>query len=289
MNYNEYLDLAVHTIAKNLKPDSQYLTAAAVGGLLRQASPEEDWRAFGKRTLSELLSELEHLGRLSIVKTEKGALAVALGNAASQPSVAIEKFNPLRKSIWDAFVLVSPEGRRFIHRRDGTVRVALDIAPPPADDWAEIFPITTETQINWARDFIAEGHSDKVDLALQTVLEDNWHPQMFARLLKQSDEKLAHLWNRFRSAKVSNAVQEWLTQNLLPSTFAFQSSAKNQPRTVGMQNSIPEIGSAAPIDDSDEARKAILIALSTLPLEKLLEISIPAGVMISALSSAKLR
>ncbi len=288
MNYEEYLDLVVQTIAKNSKSDSQPLTAAALGGLLRQACPDENWKAFGKRSLSELLSDLERQGKVSLTKTDKDALAVVLCDA-SAASTAIEKFNPLRKSIWDAFVLVSPEGKRFMHRREGTVRVALDIAPTPADDWAEISPISTEAQRTWAQEFIAQGHGTIVEGAAQISADGNWHPQAFIRSLKQSDENLARLWNRFRSAKVSAVVQDWLTQNILPSELAFQSDSRTLHQVVGVNRSNIDVGHGIPAHESEDVRQAILIALSTLPLEKLLEIPIPAGVMLSALSSAKLR
>ena len=287
MNYDEYLDLVVQTIAKNTKTNSQPLTAAALGGLLRQACPEQNWKAFGKRSLSELLNDLVRQGKISLVNTDKEALAVVVNDGAPQSVIAIEKFNPLRKSIWDAFMLVSPKGRRFMHRRDGTVRVALDIAPSPADDWLEILPIGIDRQREWARDFISEGHSDHIE-ASKSISDGNWQPQMFVRLLKETDESLAHLWNRYRSAKVSTIVQDWLTHNVLPPELAFQSSPPTRPPAA--VNSLGgEIRVASQSSESEDVRRAILAALASLPLEKLLEISIPAGVMLTALSAAKLR
>ena len=284
MNYENYLDLVVQTIVKNQKPDSNCLTSAALGGLLRQACPEENWKTFGKRALSEILTDLEYQGRLSITKTDKDALAVTLGNTAALPTVAsIEKFNPLRKSIWDAFVLMKPEGRRFMHRRNGTVRVALDIAPPPADDWVEIFAIGTEKQKEWAHAFIADGYGSEA--AEQTLSDANWNPHLFVQTLRQSDENIARLWNRYRTAKVSSVVKDWLVQHTLVLELAFQSNIPN----VVANSSSAETGSQIPANDTEDVRHAILTALSTLPLDKLLEIPIPAGAMLSALSNAKLR
>ncbi len=286
MTYEDYLDLVVQTAAKNLKSDCHYLTAAALGMVLRQASPEENWKTFGKRTLSDLLVDLEGQGRLSLTKTDKGALAIVLSGAAPLPTVAsIERFNPLRKSVWDAFVLVAPQGRRFMHRRNGTVRVGLDIAPAPADDWVEIFPIGADAQRQWARAFVEEHHGSGASAAAQTLSDENWHPQVFVQALKRLDENVAHLWNRFRSAKVSSQVKDWLVQHALPHELAFQSSIQ----TTGTKKSSVEIGDAIPTSEPEEIRRAILTALSALPLEKLLEIPIPAGVMLSALSTAKLR
>ncbi|WP_185265508.1 hypothetical protein [Halopseudomonas xiamenensis] len=285
MTYQDYLDLVVQTVAKNLKPGSRYITTAALGGLLLKASPEQSWKAFGKRTLSELLVELESSGKLTRIKTEKDALAVSLGDAASVPPVAaIEKFNPLRKPVWDAFVLLSPEGKRFLNRQNGVVRVALDVAPTPADDWIEIPRISVETQKEWAREFLSERLENDANLAVQGLDED-WHPQVFVQELKHSDEATAHLWNQFRSAKVSVIVRDWLEQHSLSHELAFQSGAR--PNRV--RAATERTNENYQVHRSEDVRQVILAALSNLPLEKLLEIPIPAGVMLSALSDTKLR
>ena len=91
MTYQDYLDFVVQTVARNLKPGSHYITTASLGGLLLKISPEESWRDFGKRSLSELLADLETQGKLTRTKTEKGALAVCLGDAASAPPAAIAR------------------------------------------------------------------------------------------------------------------------------------------------------------------------------------------------------
>lgn len=288
VTYDDYLDLVVQTISRNLESDSHCLTAAALGGLLRQACPGANWKNFGKRNLSELLGDLEHRGRLKLTKTDKDALAVTLCNVMPLQAVAtIGKFDPLRKSIWDAFVLVAPEGRRFMHRRTGTVRVALDGVPEPADDWVEICPIGTDIQQEWARAFIAEGHGSGADAAAQTLSDGNWHPQLFVQQLKHSDENIARLWNRFRSAKVSLLVKDWLVHHALPSELAFQTNTQS---SGGQGLTAEGSGGRTTVEsETENVRRAILLALSTLPLEKLLEIPIPAGVMLSALSNARLR
>jgi hypothetical protein len=286
MTYEEYLDLVVQIVAKNTKPESRWITAAALGTLLRQASPEANWKTFGKRTLSEFLADPRFAGRLSLTKTEKDALAVVLDEVPPLSiSHVIETFNPLRKSIWEAFVLVTPEGRRFMHRRSGIVRVGLEIAPAPADDWAEILPLGIEKQLAWANEFVAEGHGDAVRAAEQTLGADHWHPHTFAQALRQADENLARQWNRFRSSKVSSVVKDWLAQHAIPSEFAFQSSS----RVTDVKGPSIEVGESVRTGETETVRRAILMALSSLPLEKLLEIPIPAGVMLSALSTAKMR
>lgn len=285
MAYQDYLNLVVQTVEKNIKPDSGYITTAALGGLLLKVSPEKNWKTFGKSTLSELLADLEREGKLKRIKTEKDALAVSLGDGVPVPSAAIiEKFNPLRKPIWDAFILLDPDGKRFMHRQSGGVRMALDVAPTPADDWIEIPRISVEVQKEWASEFLSERPEDEASPALLT-LDDNWHPQEFVKNLKRSDETTARLWNQFRSAKVSAIVRDWLARNSLSHELAFQSDAgpSRVRATKGRVNEIPQMRCP------EDVRQVILAALSNLPLEKLLEIPIPAGVMLSALSDAKLR
>lgn len=282
MTYEEYLDLVVQIASKNLKPGNRTITAAALGALLRAASPELDWKSFGKRTLSELLADPQLTGRLSVTETDKGALAVCPVASATSASdaPAVEIFNPLRKAVWDAFVLGFPSGRRFMHRHSGQVRVALDIAPAPADDWVEIHPVAVDKQREWARDF-----ASNLQEQLPASLTDGpWHPQPFAEALRQKDESTARQWNRFRSSKVSTLVKDWLAQNALPPELAFQRSYRQE-----VADEVTAAKEAPLVGEAEDVRRAVLAALSSLPLEKLLEIPIPAGVLLSALSKAKSR
>ncbi len=286
MTFEEYLDIVVQTVEKNAHPGNRTVTAAALGNLLRQAVPEENWKAFGKRTLHELLADPKLEGRLSIVSTDKGALAVSL-LAATSPSdaPAIETFNPLRKSIWEAFVLAAPAGRRFMNRRSGAIRVALDLAPTPADEWVEIRPIEMEAQREWARAFIQGAEGQRFPDAEQTLEAESWHPHPFFQALRVADEAAARQWNKFRSAKVSSVVKDWLTQHALRLEFGFQ--VARVEREEGVEATQPQ--DLLPSFDPEETRRAILLAVASLPLEKLLEIPIPASLLLSALSKAKAR
>jgi hypothetical protein len=286
MTYTEYLDLVVQLATVNLKPGSRYITAAALGVLLKQASPEVDWKFFGKRSLSELLSDPLIQSRLSVIETDKKALAIQPINQVAAPSVSLETFNPLRKSVWDSFVMGTPTGRRFMHRHNGMVRMGLSTAPNPVDDWVEIAPISLEEQRKWAVEFL-DGVHGKFDVVRSELLEgDSWHPHLFAEALRGADEVELRQWNRFRSARVSTVVKEWLAQHALPAERAFQSFPRGQNDKRAEQDAAK---GAIPNLESDETRRIILEALSLLPLERLLEIPIPAGVMLSALSNAKPR
>jgi hypothetical protein len=286
MTYTEYLDLVAQLATVNLKPGNRYITAAALGVLLKQASPDVDWKFFGKRSLSELLSDPLIQNRLSVIETDKKALAVQPIDRPATDSVSLETFNPLRKSVWDSFVLGTPTGKRFMHRHNGIVRMGLPAAPNPVDEWVEIAPISLEEQRKWAVEFL-DGIRGKFDAVRSELLGgDTWHPHVFAEALRSADEAELRQWNRFRSARVSAVVKEWLSQHALPAERAFQSFPRGQHDKRAEQNAAK---GTTPSLESDETRRIILDALSLLPLERLLEIPIPAGVMLSALSNAKPR
>ncbi|QNP49387.1 hypothetical protein [Diaphorobacter aerolatus] len=285
MTYQDYVESVLQTVAKNLNPAKNYITTAALGGLLLRDFPGVSWKTFGKRTLSAFIEDLERVGKLTLIKTDKDALAVTLGDATYPPAMtAVEKPSSLRRAIWDAFVLLSPSGKRFMHRKDGTVRVALEVAPVPAEDWIEISPIDLDSQKKWASDFLAQNPTDGKDFSDLSVNE-NWQPQTFIQQLRQADEASARAWNKLRTVKVTSVVQNWMTQNSLPHDLVFQTDTKSSDIKSVTEYAIENPGPR----NQDDLRKVILTALSLLPIEKLVEIPIPAGVMLTALSNAKLR
>lgn len=285
MDYPEFLDLVVQLIRKNPKPDNGIITAAALGGLLQIAAPDVNWKMFGKRSLLEVLQDLAANGRVNLTKTDKGALAVALTDQAvkvATPQTAT--FNPLRKAIWEAFVLTAPTGRRFIHRTNGSVRAGLDVAPTPADEWIEITPISSSTQMEWAREFLATQPEDQLGAARQLFSSGDWTAQQFGTLLREADESAARSWNLYRSSRVSAEVQKWFTGESLPNEWAFQ---QQTPAVQAGQSHSREF-----LIDSlskEETKRIILAALADLPVENLLEIPIPAGILLTAITTAKAR
>lgn len=286
MTFEQYLDLLVQTVTRNMTQGGRSITAAALGTLLRQASPDVTWKSFEKRNLRDFLDDPRVREHLRVFDTEKGALAVSLVDSSSvREEPPIEVFNPLRKPVWGAFALPSPKGRRFMHRADGSIRSGLEIAPIPADDYVEISPISADEQRDWARDFIATSADRQKFADVERALDaDGWHPYAFFQALRGVDEGSARQWNRFRTAKVAARVQEWLAQHSLPVERGFQVAAR--ARREDVVESLPR---AESVLGSSNAREVILAAVAMLPLERLLEIPIPAGVMLSALSQAKAR
>ncbi|PAA16484.1 hypothetical protein [Pseudomonas fragi] len=284
MNYAEFLDFVVQIISKNLNPQSEMMTGALLGELMQQAAPDVSWKKFGKRSLFAVLEDLEADGRIEVVKTDKGALAVRPTAGASKSSGRqLETYNPLRKAMWEAFVLVAPAGRRFIHQKNGTLRAGLEIAPAPADEWIEITPISSEMQKAWAADFLSRQALEQFTKARQLVDSQNWSAPSFAGLIKEESESVFREWNKYRSSLVSSEVQRWLLDSNLPVDWAFQ---RNDSRLE--TSSVERVTPGAVVTASEENTKAVILAaLAQLPIDQLLLIPIPAGILLAALSAAK--
>ena len=280
MDYARYLDLVVQLIQNHKRPDAP-LTAAALGGLLLKAEPEVGFKTFGKRTLREVLDDLEARGRVSLSLTEKGALAVEAVGATPVVAKQAETYNPLHRAMWEAFTFAAPQGKRFINRTTGLIRAGLAVAPNPADEWVEIAPLGAELQRQWASEFLSE-QSPQLAQSLETSFnDDGWTPHAFVSELRARDMGVARSWNAFRSRRVSAHVQNWLRDNALPPAWAFQ-----QQSSFGSVTSpiIPVVTATA---GDGEARQIIMTALAQMPLAQLLEIPIPVGLVLSAVNSLK--
>jgi hypothetical protein len=286
MNYDDYQALLIETVRQNLGPGESAVTAAAVGMYMRAAAPDVNYRAFGKRSLLVILQELEQAGRVRLVKTAKGALAVEptekAGTPATQPAARAQastpSFNPLHVAVWNAFVMGAPVGRRFMHRTTGALRSGLEFPPSPADEWVEIQPIPLEAQREWATRFLAEEAGDHAPQLRSALAEPGWHPRVFLSTLKTVSEGLARRWNLFRSQQVSTHVQAWLDRYAVAHHLAFNSPA----RSVSVEPTV-DTGDAG----REATRRAILAALETLPLDQLLDLRLPAGAMWAALQASR--
>ncbi|WP_339496104.1 MULTISPECIES: OST-HTH/LOTUS domain-containing protein [Pseudomonas] len=287
MDLSEYLNEVVRIVGSNLQPTSRWVTAAALGTLLRKAYPNVSWKEFGYKSLFELLNDPLLATSLKIIKTDKSALAVTLTDVqALSVTQHVETYNPLRKIIWEAFTLPSPPGRRFMNRMNGSVRIGLDTAPAPADDWVEIEKIGLYEQKRWAESFVDEwtGEPAVTDAVKAMVASPSWHPHQFGHEMNRISDGLMRQWNRYRTSRVSGFVKQWLSEQNLPIEWAFQTKS-------GLVVGSPELSmESTDIQHSpEETKKLILSALSLMPVEQLLDIPIPSRFIIAALSSTKAR
>lgn len=285
MDYIQYLELVNATVRKNLKPGASSITAAALGALLRQSAPDVNFKIFGKRSLLEVLRDLEAKGQVCLADTEKGALAVTpCSQPERRPIEPVAKFNPVKKPVWEAFVLAVPAGRRFMQRRTGLIRAGLDVPPSPADEWVEIKPVSLSVQKAWAEQFLETLPADPYRQARESLSGQSWHVQGFAKALREADEEVARNWNRFRSGKVSSLIKDWLVENNLPIELGFQTETSAVYTEHGALDGVGLLGLSP-----EEMRRVILAALATLPLDRLLDIPVPAGSLLAAIPKAKAR
>lgn len=290
MEKSAYFDEVVRIASSTIPPGTHYVTAAALGMHLRKAHPSVDWKTFGFKSMSGLLTDPYLSSKLQIVKTEKDALAVSvISNNSQIPTPHVETYNPLRKAVWEAFTLPSPPGRRFFNRLTGAIRIGLDAAPTPADDWVELEKIGLLEQKRWAECFIEEQLKDCscADDARKLVYLPTWHPHQFGLELESLSEGLMRQWNLYRSARVSAFAKKWLADKNLPIDWAFQTKSEvpepvqSEAVTIAAQQYL--------LRSAEETKRVILAALSQMPVEQLLEIPIPSRLILSALSSAKPR
>lgn len=288
MEQSEYLEEVVRIVRTNLHPGKQWITAAALGTYLRNAHPTVSWKDFGYRNLAEFLNDTSPISTLKVVLTDKGALAVTLDNhSAVVATHHVETYNPLRKAVWEAFALPAPPGKRFMNRLNGSVRIGLEAAPSPADEWVELEKIGLAEQKRWGVEFVEERllESPFAGQATQLLESSAWHPHQFGLELEALHEGWMRQWNRYRTSCVSRYVKNWLLAQNLPIEWAFQTKLTTADSFVA-DRGVPHSDHQG---SAEETKKLILSALSLMSAEQLLEIPIPSRFILSALSSSKAR
>ncbi|MCF8839705.1 OST-HTH/LOTUS domain-containing protein [Xanthomonas campestris pv. campestris] len=273
INDSEYIDLLVQLVQSATSPERPYVTAAALGETLQRAVSDQSWKDFGYRSLGELLRSSKVAAHLNLIRTEKGALAVAVRSGdptALSPASAGHKYNSLKQAVWGAFVMATPAGKRFLNRKTGAVRAGLMASPTPLDEWIEIHPISPETQKLWATQFLDTADFEVTAEVREALLKPNWNHLFTVALGPKGAE-----WNRRRSCRVSELADKWASESGVPHDVVFQSRI-TQPSPINKSDSL--IRSSLETD-----RELILAAIAMLPMEKLREIVVPAGAIIDAM------
>jgi hypothetical protein len=271
INESEYIDLLVQVVRDTAASGRPHMTAAALGEQLRRAVSDQSWKDLGYPTLGQMLRSDKVEARLEVISTEKGALAVRPRPDAIPHEVPTHKeYNRLKKPVWGAFVMATPTGRRFLNRKSGAVRSGLQAPPVPYDEWAEIQAIPVATQKSWADKFLEDATFPVVDSMRAALHQPSWNHAFSVALGPNASE-----WNRFRSSKVATTIDAWASSSGIPHDLVFQSQTAIAPVTV------PIVGTAVDLSDNDRA--IILAALATLPTDRLREIALPAGALLSVL------
>jgi hypothetical protein len=270
MQLDEYDDAVFQVIKSNSKIEG--LKAGTLGNLLRRAFPDDNWKTFGHPTFKSFLQRLEIKGLIRTGADESGAFAVWLGEQPQKIPVQTQKYNPLKNEVWLAFVGPRPNGRRFINRDSGMVRMGLRESPHPADQWAEINPITESEQKKWATEFVSK-HCVSSPSVAQTLTQNDWSLK-FAAELRAENADLAKQWNRKRSEKVSSLAAAWSDTHKIDRNLIFRQQSTAVARPVHVTS---RLGSDA------QARSVLMAALSQMSTDELLHLPIPARYLMKEL------
>lgn len=204
----------------------------------------------------------------------------------------------LRVHVWNAFIMLQPEGRRFFDKVSGRILTGVMDEAPFGDQWIEIPVISADEQKNWGHNFVLE-HCQDLEDKLSPFLHD---PMRFVHTLKTLSPDAARSWNSIRTAKVISAVNSWASTHHIDHVLLFQ-QAEDQTAQISAPKPSLEITqeascttlpeTAAPFCSlsqnsffglpEEAIKKAILEALSTLPLATLLELPVPSGALLNAL------
>ena len=283
MDRDSFLSAVHELISSNYPEDkARGLKAAEVGLLIRRALPEMSWESLGYIRLKDILVDLEAQGRICTGFDEKHAFSVWLPGVPRRESqqsvdraepgqgrVRRQGFRALRKPVWSAFVTALPRGKRFIHSRDGTIRMGFSEAPDKSPDWVEIIPIDQNTQRAWAEQFLAQLGLPQDEALRRTLDSATWYRDL-AEALREVNPWLVSQWNQHRSARVVEAVRSWAGPNNVSPELLFESRAPvSRSSNLGKKES------------SKNLREVLLAALRQMTVEELLEIKLPASCLLS--------
>lgn len=302
MQKSEFASRALDILQSEAAP-GQLITAAKIGLLLRREFDGPAWKDAGYASLKKFLVEMEQDGLLQVGESEHGALAAAvtsevpatkLGTATKNEGASAGKFEkaasldeqtaihrPLRSMFWQAFAISSPPGRRFLNKATGEVRMGQKGVPESEVEWVEIEPISTDTQREWAREFLASKNLNSAEPFGDAVASDDWYRAVPSALRSHSPE-LASEWNRMRSANIARVAYRWAkNNNINPNSIFIATDAKQ--RLIKTQLPIADLSNLK----EDQIKKFVLQAMSQAPIDWLLEIPIPTKYLLRALSKSK--
>lgn len=280
MTRDEYFD-AVYQLVKNNEDGSKGLKASYLGLLLSRSIPQSH-SEFGYATLKGLLSDMQVRGFLKLGgEGPAQALTVWTETRSPQAATAATLVKPtyMRTEVWSAFVRPFPQGRRFLNRITGDVRMGLEKAPTPPDDWAEILPIPEEAQKSWLRDFL--DHSELAnDGHLRELLGDQHWFVKVPSALRKHQTSLYGTWNRIRTEHVVQIAYDWCGKNNVVWSLVAQEKAQKDRPSAAKDNS-----AVSPPAVLESAREQMLAALARMPTSELLAIPIPGKYFISEISN----
>ena len=242
------------------------------------------WADHGFPRLSDALERLEQSDLVETFRNEKGSLRVratpssmvasASGPEAIRavPTAHVQRFRPLRSPIWFAFIAALVEGqRRLLNRRDGTVWGDPGEPPGAQNDWVAVKPVDQDKQRHWAKQFIDDAPigDDRQEL-LEALEPADWF-RRFPAALQGRGPSLVRDWNHLRSERIIGYVKDWAATNAVPEDVLFD-------KAPSVRHSSPTEPSAG----TRNLRESLLDAVAEMPTDALLDLPIPARLVIRA-------
>ena len=242
------------------------------------------WADHGFERLSEPLQRLEQANLVETFRNEKGSLRVRATTSSIvapalrpeaipvTPTVYAQRFRPLRSPIWFAFIAALAEGhRRLLNRRDGTVWGDPGEPPGAQNDWVAVKPVDQDEQRDWARQFLDDAQiaEDRQEL-LESLEPPDWF-RRFPAALAGRGRSLVRDWNHRRSERIIGHVKDWAATNRVPDAVLF-----DEAPCVRQPSSTERAAGAGNL------RESLLDAVAEMPTDALLDLPIPARLVIRA-------
>lgn len=281
MDRDDYVSSVSKIITSNYPVDTDRgLKVAELGILIKRLLPHPTWEELGFPRLKDVVAVLEAEGSVRTGYDSKSAFTLWLPegterverpkveDGAPPPSVSAI-FQPLRKPVWTAFIAALSGGKRFLRRTDGTVVMGVQQEPIPATNWIQIEPIDQDRQRSWAREFLREAAVRETEELLGSLASATWYRDFEDKLADLSPSH-AHAWRRHRSNRVIQHVREWIARNRIPTDLVFE--PRLGERTITSRRKPPQ---------SQDLRLGLLAAVHELKTEQLLQLRIPAKILLS--------
>jgi hypothetical protein len=282
MNLEEYLNEVARIIRENFQSnDTTGAMTAAEAGLIVKAIVGQPPGEFGFFRFKDVLQQLEQRGLLELTRTSKNALGLRLSGVPPTASPPVLPFarttgpepflrlRRLRNQVWLALVSEAPEGRRFLSKKTGVVKMGQVAPPGPAEEWVEITSLDQSAEKMEATQFLeTEGLADQPEFQ-QTIASTEWFRELPAALARRSP-LLASKWNRRRTARAVALAE------------ALQRAHDIDPALV-FEQVRPRMATPPPSAERRNLRALLFSALGQMTTPELLELQIPARYLVSVL------
>ncbi len=274
METNHFIEQVLNLLRGAFRSDDPAgsMTAARVGSLIRTRLGDPTQMS-GYPKLKSVLEELERQGAVRTGPNSKGAFSVWLLDSPSaitahqhgdrKPS---GPYRPLRQPLWHAFVATAPQGRRFMNRLSGELRLGVATAPEPVAEWVEI-PVLSESEDRAAAAEFLKSEGVPIEGAVSEALAA---PRWFTELPRAIPSHLAGAWKRRRTGRVVELAERWRRENHLGEQVVYDDRLQ---RTRGAELT----------KETQELRTRLLAAIKRMSTDELLSLPIPARYLVSEL------